>query len=90
VSVNLTRAQFDVLDFARHMQRCHGKGTGMLTGRLLRRSVAESCADKGWLERRSLRVIDGDGWTKEPERFRPGYVLTASGRQALEQAEAAE
>jgi hypothetical protein len=80
---NITRNQRDVLEFADRMQRCHGPGCGMFTNRTLRKATAEQCVKLGWLRKDWLRVLDDDGFAKEPERERMGYVLTDSGKQAL-------
>ena len=77
----MTNAEYDVLDWASHMVGCGI--AGMFTGRRLRRRDAKRCAAQGWLEPQWLRVVDGDGFTVEPERERFGYVLTEQGSAAL-------
>lgn len=78
----MTPAQRDVLEFAAKMDRVHASGTGMFTGRLLRKRDADRCVANGWLVKKRLRVLKGD-FAAEPERFRWGYVITPAGKAAL-------
>lgn len=54
--------------------------TGMFSSRLFRKKHAEALVDSGLATKQALVVCDGDGFTKEPERWRMGYVLTELGR----------
>lgn len=61
-----------------------GKGfDAALSGRMYRRSVAESMVNSGLLNKVNVTVCGDDGWVKEPERWRVGYALTPEGRLAL-------
>lgn len=79
----MTNSQFDMLEFAEHMQKYHGPHTGIRTGRTQRRCVAERCVRRGWLSRHMAYDIDDDGFLAEPERWRQGYILTDKGKAAL-------
>lgn len=54
---------------------------GMFSGRRYRKKTAKQLEAKGYLEQKMLVVADGDGFTKEPERWRIGWVLTNSGQR---------
>ncbi len=78
-----TRAQRGVLEAANHLFRVLD-GAALLTGRTSRATVARQCVERGWLaDSGPVVVLDGDGFTLEPERYRHGYLLTDAGRTAL-------
>ncbi len=79
----MRHADFDLLELAEHMQKCFGESSGFSTGRTTRKRDAERLVAMGWLRRDSLVMVDGDGYTIEPERYRPGYVLIQAGADAL-------
>lgn len=66
-----------------HLEKCGF--TGLFTGRVHRKRDAARLVEEGLLYEKSLVVCDGDGFTKEPERWRTGYVLTTHGRTQAEE-----
>lgn len=71
-------AKKEILWEALRLEKCGF--TGLLTGRTLRKRSAARLVEEGLLAEKPLVVCDGDGFTKEPERWRTGYVLTSQGR----------
>lgn len=76
-----TKLQLEALEWAEWGE--DNFGGGYYTSRVSTKRTAEQCVASGWLERRSLVDCDGDGYHKEPERWRNGYVLTDAGRACL-------
>lgn len=83
--MKLTRAMFAVLEAAEHNIKVYGPGSGVSTGRRLRKRDAERCVGEGLLETEMLAVMDGD-FAKEPWTERWGYVLTDLGAATLHEA----
>jgi hypothetical protein len=57
------------------------EGAGLATGRRLRRKTALALVAHGLMIETVALLVDGDGWTKQPEREVPAFRLTPAGRR---------
>ncbi|HUR93091.1 MAG TPA: hypothetical protein VMY76_00815 [Gemmatimonadales bacterium] len=57
--------------------------TGVFTGRSIRVATMRRLGARGFVRQESMVVSDGDGFTKQPERWRTGWILTPRGKRAL-------
>lgn len=79
-----TKADQDALDHLGHMARF---GWAALTGRGIRRNSMVRLSALGLVRDAGLvavAVVDGDGFTLEPERFRQAWELTDAGKAEIE------
>lgn len=78
--MRLTKAERCFLEHAAHCERF---GWRALSGRVAKRGAANSLVAKGLLTfAGQARVVDGDGYALQPERYRDGWELTDAGRAA--------
>lgn len=75
------------LRFLRHVAEQEVHWDGACTSMLHPRRFAESLRVAGLLDPIHLRIMHGDGWHAETERYRDGYCMTREGLLALQAAD---
>lgn len=77
----LIKSERDALTWALHLEKVLD-GAACNTGREIRRAVMKRLEACGLVEEKWCVVVDGDGWTIHPERYRLAFALTEAGRAA--------
>ena len=76
--MSIARSQEDMLDWAAHNARF---GWLFTTGRTHRRATVQRMIALGLVRSvGEVVMVDGDGYTKQPERYREGFELTEAGK----------
>lgn len=79
----LSRAERDALNSARSLDA--SIGAALQSSRAHRRATFLSLEKKGLVKEINAVLVDGDGWTIQPERWRPAFKLTERGRRLAQQ-----
>ena len=78
---DLSRAEQDVLSWAAHNAKF---GWSLTTSRTYRLTTVKALIAKGLVVHvGDVVMVDADGYTKQPERYRDGFELTDRGRAVL-------
>ena len=77
----MRRPEQDFLMAVKHQNRIGN--TCLITSRIHRRATADRLVESGHVVGRQCVMVDGDGFTKEPERWVTGFELTELGEEWL-------
>jgi hypothetical protein len=79
-TLGVSKPEADALEWALHLERVFD-GAACSTGRNLRLATMRALESRGLVTKDWCTMVDGDGYTIEPERYRRCFRLTAAGRE---------